>query len=102
VCGCGGAADCGFCKGTEAVFPLRCPEHYLDRDIALFFELYNDYNKRGLLPYPGGRLEQPKVLFMYFDELEYYIRKHRDVHSKLIERNREAGAQIRRGLARGR
>lgn len=51
----------------------RCPGYYLKRGIIQFaYELYN-WREKGVLPYPGGYLDQPNRIVEICNYMDYLL-----------------------------
>ena len=101
ACDCTNPEECDECDADGLIYPDRCPEHYIDSDDVLLVTLYGDYNSRGVLPFAGGRLDQPHVLFAYFDALRACIKRHEDVKQKRRSENEDARNDLSRGVRNG-
>jgi len=62
VCG-GSDEDCPHCRGTARVEVRRCPWAILHSSDITAVELCVLFIEKGLLPFPGTLVEQPRVFY---------------------------------------
>jgi hypothetical protein len=95
-CGCDLPEGCKHCEKGK-IYPERCPDFYLDEETYIFNTLYKEYENRGTLPYPGSLIEQPKVLFLYFDHFKSAVDKNLSSEKEAQELNAKASDILGRG-----
>lgn len=63
-----------YYRGSPLEIELHaCPMHYWTQDLAIVFTLYDQYKTRGVMPHPGGYLQQPKRILDIFNLIDAYM-----------------------------
>lgn len=71
ICLCGKKSDCNICGGTRFYKSDQCINEYIDSNAVVFYKSYFK-NKEGILPNPGGYLDQSNGFFenvKFFDSV---------------------------------
>lgn len=92
--------SCKECGGTGKIYPERCPVHYY-RDVKTLRYFYENYNHKNILPYSGSLVDQPRVVFKYFEMIDHYVSVYNNIKEQRREENRSISAAIRKGIASG-
>ena len=109
---CGGAdSECARCGGKGVASHRRCPEAIIREAprstqavIELLIRAYSHYDRRNVLPAPGGWLDQTKSFILCVDLIdaergywEGLLNEHHDRERQRAEAKSRGGAGVRRG-----
>jgi len=93
--------ECPGCKGTGKIYPERCPVHYYNGEVKTLRYLYDCYTHKNILPFSGSPIDQPKVLFDYFDTINYYVSVFHGIKESIKQENADVSAYIMSGKSNG-
>lgn len=83
--------------GDGAMRFARCIGNYTSQSIYGVLAAYERYRSTGVLPYPGGLLDQPNKVLEAFDEIGAHDAEQAEAQQKKMEAVKRA-----RGAKRGR